>query len=940
MNMIGSLRKRRRNARGSSSDATPRATVMQEAIDAHAIISVTDRNGTITEVNDNFCLVSGYRRDELVGENYRTLISADHPASFWENLIRKAANEETWKGQICNKDKSGNLYWVDTTIFPSRNKAGEVHEFVIVQSDITALKRNEIRLSRASETLEEMSQVARIGGWELDLPTQVLKWSAVTKEIHEVAQDYEPDLESAVDFYKEGASRDAIKAIVEMSITDGSRWDEELQLVTAKGREIWVRALGQAEMVERECVRLYGTFQDIDRQKRNQQELAEQNRFLKITKDRLVLAARAGGFGIWDWDFLNDRLEWDEQTLALYSVSAKEFQNNSNIWFDRMHPDDRDRWRAGVDAAFAGEKEFDSSFRVVWPDGSLHYIRVLALVERDAAYAPVRMIGTSWEVTEEVEKNEALVNLADRAQMASAAKSEFLANMSHEIRTPLNGVIGMTSLLLDSEPLTDEQLDYAKTASSCGESLLALVNDILDLSKVESGRLDLEAIDFDLNDMMDDFASVLSVPARQKGISFNCSISPDVPNHLHGDMGRLRQVLVNLAGNAIKFTHQGEVNVNSSLELASDSEVVIRFAIEDTGIGIAKEKQSFLFHKFTQADTSTTREFGGTGLGLAISKQLAELMGGEIGVESIRDEGSIFWFTVKMGRQDRAAIDESEVERVKNARVLLVVANDEERESLREQLEPWASSLKVVSDGSSALSQIYAAKVAGTCFDLVIVDMIMPGMDGHSVVKVIRENKKLASMRLMFLVPVGHKEEMQRDANLDVESCLIKPVRESDLFKGVAAALADRRPSSSLLKREAKARFSKRKGRILLVEDHAVNQMVTKEILKKIGLEADVAANGSEAVEAMQSQAYDLVLMDLQMPVMDGFEATRRIREDRVSATHQNVPIIAMTAKAQEKDKRQCFDVGMNDFISKPISLVKLVDLLDQWMPTEFGGDF
>ena len=494
--------------------------------------------------------------------------------------------------------------------------------------------------------------MAGVGAWELDVVSKSLKWSAVTKRIHEIEQDFVPSLSAAINFYKEGESRERIMKIVEEALVSGAYWEEELQIVTAKGRTLWVKAMGKADVIDGKCIRLYGAFEDIDAQKRLIEELAEKGRSLAIARNRLSLAVRASGIGIWDWDIPSDHLEWDDQMFTLYAVSKDEFDQNSNIWFERLHAEDRERGESEVAAALAGEKDLDSSFRFVLPDGSVSHIRAMAIVQRDSVGAPLRMIGTNWDISESVRTNETLVEYANSAQVASNAKTESLANMSHEIRTPMNGVIGMASLLLESKPLTDAQREYAKVAVLCGESLLDLIDSILDLSKIESGKLELETVDFNFREFMENFGSVYFVRAREKQISFGYDVASEVPNVLRGDSGRLHQILLNLVGNALKFTSDGEVKVVVRVESSDALNMKLRICVNDTGIGIAPEKYGTLFDKFTQADASTTRIYGGSGLGLAICKQLVELMGGEIGVASEVGNGSGFWFVVDFGFTD------------------------------------------------------------------------------------------------------------------------------------------------------------------------------------------------------------------------------------------------------------------------------------------------
>ncbi len=680
---------------------------------------------------------------------------------------------------------------------------------------------------------------------------------------------------------------------------------------------------------------------------------------LAASRERFMLAVDGSNDGIWDWDLRDNSLFLSKRWKEMLGYEDDELPNVFDSFAGNVHPDDKPELMRYVNSYLSGElEEYSIEFRMRHKDGSYRWILARGSAVRDETGKPFRMAGSHTDITdrkqweldmrasaEKLERTNAALEEAIRranqlaldAERANAAKSEFLANMSHEIRTPMNGVIGMTGLLMDTE-LDEEQRHYASIIQSSGNSLLELVNDILDFSKIEADRLELENLEFDLRIALEETIDLLAIRAEAKGLELLFDVDPNVPALLKGDPGRLRQILINLAGNAIKFTSEGEVAVRVSLEAETDKDARIRFIVRDTGIGIPKDKTNILFDSFRQVDGSTTRQYGGTGLGLAICKRLVEMMRGTIGVESEVGEGSTFWFTAVLMKQPESAQDAlpPALAVLRGTHMLVVDDNATNRDVLGRMLALWGVRYEEAASREDALALAQDAADRDDPYRVAILDMQMPGGDGESLGCEIKAMPTLAPTALVMMSSVGRRGDAARLADEGFAAYLLKPVKRSELHDCLATVLGEGQAGAAaprrLVTRHSIREDRRRRVRVLVAEDNVSNQQVAIGILRKLGLHADAVANGEEAVTALATAPYDLVLMDVHMPEMDGLQATRAIRDPGSPVADHHVPVVAMTASATKEDRERCFAAGMDDFMSKPITPDRLADVLARWV--------
>ncbi len=1035
------------------------------ALDQHAIVSIADPAGRITYANRKFREISHYEEGELLGQDHRILNSGYHSHEFFQNMWQTIARGDIWHGEVRNRNKLGEFYWVESTIVPFLDAEGNPLRYVSIRTDITTRKLMDERLieqrafyEHISETLGEGIYVQDAQGKCIYMNSEaerLLGWSRaafIGKPVHDTIHHLTAEGHPL-------AGRDC-PIMLGVRAKGSSRSDDQV-FVRYDGTTFPVEVSSQSILLDGKLNGIVVAFQDISDRKKN--EL-----FIRLTQERLNLSLEGSNLALWDWDIFSDRVYLSDRWQLMMGGEQRETILSTEQLFDKAHPEDRALLRTNLEGVLKGFTQFYSvEFRVKKEDGEWAWVHTHGkVVERDGKGRATRMTGTNADVTERKESELALnqsetrlrtlyestsdaVMLLDEkgffdcnlatlkmfgcasreefcanhpadlsptlqpggsdqpdgidsvmlsgmhiaiamkegthrfewvhkradsgetfdvevllnsmfidgrtllqatvrditerkreeellrqakfaAEQAAQVKSDFLANMSHEIRTPMNGIIGMTELALDTE-LTPEQREYLGLVKTSADSLLTIVNDILDFSKIESGKMDIEQIEFSLEHMLRDTMKTLAVRAHEKKLELLLHVASDVPDRLLGDPGRLRQVIVNLVGNAIKFTETGEIEVFVKLcDIGSMTQTGVCFTVRDTGIGIPKDKFQTIFESFSQADTSTTRKFGGTGLGLTISAQLVNLMGGKLGVESEVGKGSTFYFALELPAISvRPLAEYQHGGRIAGMRVLLADDNTTNRRLLCEMLGNWKMRPTAVESGADALIELERASNAGAPYALAILDVQMPNMDGFELAERILQHPEHVGATVMMLTSEGQRGHAARCRELGIASYLMKPVSQSELLNAIMTALGEPQQQAAPLITRHSLRESRRKLNLLLAEDNAVNQRLAVRLLEKMGHRVKVANNGLEALQHWQSEPFDAILMDVDMPQMDGYEATQHIRKQELT-NGAHIPIVAMTAHAMQGAREECLSYGMDGYLAKPIDTELLWNELDK----------
>lgn len=873
-----------------------------------------------TMIEEGVLLIEKHKKGYLVSP--QELLQNKAAMDTCRRLVDEFVKHEEFKLAITNRDLNRSSMWSVLFIVFSGAAAISVTVFIYIQlkSDIKRRDILEKDLSYAKELLEETSEVAQVGGWEVNMKSGELFWSQSTRKIHKVKKDFRPSFENALTFF-EGKNEERVRYLFEKAAKEGLAFDEELQLLRSDGVTVWIRLKGIPEFEEKVCQRIYGIIQDIDSYKKMLLEITRKEAIMRsFVKDVPVPLAMFDK----DLNYIAVSSKWKEEFgihgidligHTLFSTtSPKIHENGMDIYQD----------------ALLGITYINRDFRLKVKDSKdvQHYDLKVGPWYLDEDQVGGIIISIQ-NITDEVRVNEELKNAKETADMASRAKSEFLANMSHEIRTPLNGVIGFSDLLLGT-PLNETQTQYLNYINDSGENLLHIINDILDFSKIESGKLELLIEESNVNEMLDQVINVILYQSQKKNIELLLNVEQGLPATLLIDEARLKQILINLLGNAVKFTDKGEIELKVEKLKMDNQNIKLRFSVRDTGIGIPLDKQKYIFNAFTQENSSISKKYGGTGLGLTISNNILGYMGTHLSLTSEPNIGSTFFFDIEvpylMSEQD----NEMEIA-IESA--LVVDDNETNRIILEHMLAHKNIRSTLAANGMEALEILRK----GERFDVILMDYHMPLMSGVETIEKIRGLFNAQKEMTPFIILSSSSEEKEivtaiRDK--DNSYLLLKPVKSNDLFKTLRKAVYRSVVDLSPIQSEENSYLFSSDLEILLVDDNPVNMALNKRMMESLAPDAILTevVNGMQALEACQKKNFSIVLMDVQMPVMNGIEATEQIRK---LPGYEKIPIIGVTAGNVAGEREKCLESGMADFLPKPFKKADLQEILQKYISAD-----